>query len=89
MMILLDSQLELALCFCSNTWIVFVVLHTRAGALVWTGQIDYFNSEQYAKRLIGNAWSLPVVSIFFASLQSKFDRRDYPGYSDYRFAWEA
>ncbi len=47
----------------------------------------FFNKEEYAKRLIGNAFSVPVIDILLRELQSKFERRVYMNYA-YEFAWK-
>ena len=47
---------------------------------------DFFDHEQYGKRLIGNAFSVPVVEILMRELQSKFSKREYNDYT-YRYVW--
>lgn len=46
----------------------------------------FYDNEQYAKRLIGNAFSVPTTDILLRELRSKFAHRTYQGY-DYGFAW--
>jgi hypothetical protein len=47
----------------------------------------YYHDHEYAKRLIGNAFSIPVIDIFMASLKTKFDTRRYEGFN-YDFVWK-
>jgi hypothetical protein len=56
-------------------------------SLYLIGQHVYYHQDEYSKRLIGNAFSIPVIDIFMASLKSKFDKRSYKGYN-YDFAWQ-
>lgn len=46
----------------------------------------HFNKEEYAKRLIGNAFSIPVVQIFLRFLQPLYSHQEYAQY-DYDFSW--
>jgi hypothetical protein len=46
------------------------------------------NCEDYAKRLVGNAFSVPVVQDLLRPLQTLFVSRKYAGY-DYEFPWTA
>ena len=47
---------------------------------------QYYTAEQYAKRLLGNAFSVPVMEHLLKPLQPFFKTRTYPGYP-YQFAW--
>lgn len=47
---------------------------------------DFFEQEQYGKRLIGNAFSVPVVEILLRQLQTKFSKREYKDYT-YNYVW--
>lgn len=47
---------------------------------------DFYDHEQYGKRLIGNAFSVPVVEILLRELQNKFPKREYNDYS-YTYVW--
>lgn len=42
--------------------------------------------DEYAKRLVGNAWSIPVVEALLSPLQLVCESRDYEGF-DYQFYW--
>ena len=42
--------------------------------------------DGYAKHLIGNAFSVPVVSIFLRPLKKIFGSTIYEGY-DYQYEW--
>eukprot|EP00970_Alexandrium_tamarense_P009167 scaffold1803_cov195-Alexandrium_tamarense.AAC.43 len=46
----------------------------------------YFDREEYAKRLIGNSYSIPAVEHLLLPLQDIFHRRDYSE-ANYRFEW--
>lgn len=45
------------------------------------------NKQQYAKRLVGNAFSIPTMELLLRPLQTKFDSRSYRGF-DYKYKWE-
>jgi hypothetical protein len=47
----------------------------------------FYNQEQYGKRLIGNAFSVPVLEILLRPLQTKFLLRQYQEYS-YSYIWQ-
>lgn len=47
---------------------------------------DFFNQEQYGKRLIGNAFSVPVVEILLRELRTKFSTREYKEFT-YTYVW--
>lgn len=47
---------------------------------------DFFDHEQYGKRLIGNAFSVPTVEILLRELQKKFPKREYNDYT-YSYVW--
>ena len=46
----------------------------------------YFDREEYAKRLIGNSYSIPAVEHLLRPLQDIFHRKDYSE-ANYRFQW--
>jgi hypothetical protein len=48
---------------------------------------SFYSKEEYAKRLIGNSFSIPTVEFLLAPIKSLFAERDYTGYS-YQFIWE-
>ena len=54
---------------------------------ITTNQPSYYNDDGYAKRLIGNAFSVATVDILLRSLQGKFPQRVYPNYT-YPFFWK-
>ena len=45
-----------------------------------------FDSEEYAKHLLGNAWSIPVVERLLSPLKAICEAKQYDGY-DYPFCW--
>ena len=47
----------------------------------------FFDSEEYAKRLVGNAYSVPVMEHLLKPLQRMFRTRDYPAFQ-YEYPWE-
>ena len=47
---------------------------------------DFFNAEQYGKRLLGNAFSVPVVEVLLRQLQTKFSKREYKDFT-YNYVW--
>jgi len=47
----------------------------------------FFNAENYAKHLIGLAYSVPVVEHLLKPIQKMFSRKDYPRFS-YKYAWK-
>lgn len=49
---------------------------------------DYLTCEQYAKRLLGNGWSIPVVEFLLRPLQEIFPQKDYGERYDYVYNWE-
>ena len=49
---------------------------------------DFFDQEQYGKRLIGNAFSVPVIEIILRELKTKFPARKYDDYT-YQYVWQA
>lgn len=49
--------------------------------------LSHFSAEGYAKHLIGNSFSIPVVQMILKPLQKIFENRQYPGY-DYKLEWE-
>jgi hypothetical protein len=48
---------------------------------------ECYNKTQYAKRLIGNAFSIPVVEILLRELLKKFPKHTYQKY-DYLYEWQ-
>ena len=50
-------------------------------------QPQFYNADQYAKRLVGNAYSIPVVDIILRRLQGMFASKRYTGYT-YAFEWK-
>eukprot|EP00339_Tiarina_fusa_P001355 CAMPEP_0117007664 /NCGR_PEP_ID=MMETSP0472-20121206/7468_1 /TAXON_ID=693140 ORGANISM="Tiarina fusus, Strain LIS" /NCGR_SAMPLE_ID=MMETSP0472 /ASSEMBLY_ACC=CAM_ASM_000603 /LENGTH=535 /DNA_ID=CAMNT_0004709507 /DNA_START=15 /DNA_END=1618 /DNA_ORIENTATION=- len=46
----------------------------------------YFTEQGYAKRLIGNSFSIPTVEILLRPLQALFATQEYPQFS-YEFVW--
>jgi hypothetical protein len=44
------------------------------------------NAEQYSKRLIANASSIPVLDIVMSELQSKFAFEEYLSFA-YQYRW--
>jgi hypothetical protein len=53
---------------------------------LYSEQPSYFAEDGYAKHLIGNAFSVPVVAIFLRPLKDLFGVREYTGYT-YEFPW--
>ena len=51
------------------------------------GPSDFLNAEDYGKRLLGNAISVPVLEYCLSELNQVFGTRRYPGY-DYKYAWQ-
>jgi hypothetical protein len=47
----------------------------------------FLEEQQYGKRLIGNAFSVPVVEILLRPLQTKFLKREYSDYT-YNYVWQ-
>jgi hypothetical protein len=52
-----------------------------------TPQPQFYNADAYAKRLVGNAYSIPVVDIILRRLQGMFASKRYEGYT-YAFEWK-
>ena len=50
-------------------------------------QSEFFHGEDYAKHLLGNSFSIPVVEHLLTNLQDLFATRDYDGYN-YHYRWE-
>jgi hypothetical protein len=50
-------------------------------------QPQFYNADQYAKRLVGNAFSIPAVDIILRPLQGMFASKRYEGYA-YAFEWK-
>lgn len=48
----------------------------------------FLTHEEYAKRLIGNVFSIPVVERLLEPLQSYFARESYDDYN-YKYAWQS
>ena len=48
---------------------------------------DFLNIDEYSKRLVGNAISVPVLEFCLSELAKVFAKRQYPGY-DYAYAWK-
>ena len=46
----------------------------------------FLNCEKYSKRLLGNAWSIPVIEELLKPLKEICVERVYNGY-DYNFPW--
>jgi hypothetical protein len=46
----------------------------------------FFKQEEYGKRLIGNAFSIPVVEILLRELSTKFAQQNYTNYK-YPYKW--
>lgn len=51
-----------------------------------TQQPLFFNKDGYAKHLIGNAFSVPVVTMLLQPLKQLYPTRKYHGY-DYQYHW--
>jgi hypothetical protein len=76
---------------------LLVLIHSMAGYMQLSNpqtallpscfQLDLLKEEQYAKHLIGNAFSVPVIDFLLRSLQCKFANKKYINY-DYQFAWQ-
>jgi hypothetical protein len=49
-------------------------------------QDDFFNAEEYSKRLLGNSISIPIVEHLLQNLQPLFESTEYDGY-DYHYKW--
>eukprot|EP00934_Nitzschia_sp_Nitz4_P006665 Nitzschia sp. Nitz4//NODE_159_length_47236_cov_74.723851//8621//10611//NITZ4_additional_000004-RA//-1//CDS//3329531731//6655//frame0 len=50
---------------------------------------SYFNSEQYAKRLLGEASSIPMLVVLLEPISRFFHTNESnPTYCDYNYAWE-
>jgi hypothetical protein len=52
-----------------------------------TPQPQFYNADEYAKRLVGNAYSIPSVDIILRRLQRMFASKRYEGYT-YSFEWK-
>ena len=52
-----------------------------------TGQPSFFDAKEYAKHLIGLAYSVPVVEELLSPLRDIFCQRVYTGYQ-YDYAWQ-
>jgi hypothetical protein len=52
-----------------------------------TTQPQFYTADQYAKRLVGNAYSVPVLDIILRPLQKMFASKRYEGYT-YAFEWK-
>ena len=50
-------------------------------------QLIFFDSEQYSKHLLGNAFSIPVIEHLLEPLACLFEHQEYDGYN-YRYKWE-
>jgi hypothetical protein len=46
----------------------------------------HYTEDEYAKRLIGNTFSIPVLEELLKPLQNVFTKANYDGY-DYQYAW--
>ena len=49
-------------------------------------QPQYYTEEQYGKRLIGNAFSIPTVEFLLRPIKPFFAKREYADF-DYVYAW--
>mmetsp|Transcript_10420 Transcript_10420/g.15921 ORF Transcript_10420/g.15921 Transcript_10420/m.15921 type:complete len:775 (-) Transcript_10420:120-2444(-) len=49
--------------------------------------IDFFDAEEYAKHLVGLAYSVPVVEHLLKPLQQIFKPRWYEGFSEHQYKW--
>jgi hypothetical protein len=49
-------------------------------------QLVFYDDEQYAERLIGNGFSIPLMDILLRPLKEKFGKKVYPDYV-YDFKW--
>ena len=47
--------------------------------------VSFLNSRDYSKRLIGNAFSVPVIAKLLEPLQPLFKQREYQKYWTYKF----
>ena len=59
----------------------------QLSSLLLPPQPQFYNADQYAKRLVGNAYSIPVVDIILRRLQGMFASKRYEGYT-YAFEWK-
>lgn len=50
-------------------------------------QRDFFTDEEYAKHLLGNSFSIPVVEFLLSKLKDLFGHRKYEGF-EYKYCWE-
>jgi hypothetical protein len=60
---------------------------TATALCIVTPQPQFYTADQYAKRLVGNAYSIPVVDIILRKLQGMFASKRYEGYT-YAFEWK-
>ena len=49
----------------------------------------YYTEEEYAKRLLGNSFSIPTVEWLLQPLSKIFDAENYGELSNYQYAWAA
>jgi hypothetical protein len=47
----------------------------------------FFDAEKYAKRSVGNAYSVPIMEHLLKPLQRIFSARNYPVFQ-YKYAWD-
>ena len=50
-------------------------------------QLPYFGEEEYAKRLVGNAWNIPTIVYLLEPLTQIFQRQEYERFG-YTYKWE-
>jgi endonuclease III-like uncharacterized protein len=55
--------------------------------LIYLCQREFFSADEYAKHLIGNSFSVPVVEHLLTHLKPLFASREYEGYS-YKYRWD-
>lgn len=51
-------------------------------------QPEYYKEEQFAKRLLGNSFSVPTVEKLLKPISKLFAVRDYGEMFNYQFAWK-
>ena len=51
-------------------------------------QLVHYTEDQYAKRLVGNAFSVPALEMLLKPLQKMFTSASYGPHFNYNYEWE-
>lgn len=65
---------------------MFLILAATDNLFVIIIQAECFNKDEYAKHLIGNAFSIPTITMLLRPLQQMYSSCKYDGY-DYEYYW--